>query len=174
MNHLKFLAVIVGIALVIGCAGTRPGSGYVDDVPNGIQRLIAENHSNDLYAVGTAKSLDEGTAIRKATLQARAMISRQFKTRVSALQKNYGEDLNTQVTGEFINVIDELTSVELTGSKMIKSMVRIERNKTISAKVLVVVSSEQLKTLIDEKLRDYTTFRASNAYKELLKRLELE
>lgn len=174
MKYLFNLLAVLSVAFLIGCAGTLPGKGYVNVLPDEIVRLIEKEHDNDLYAVGTANNFDEGMAIRQAALQARTEISRQFKTKISALQKDYSESVNGQNIGEFKNAIDELTTLELKGSKVIKSMARVEKNGSYSVKVLVVVSSEWLKDAIEEKMRDYTDFRASEAYKELFERLKLE
>ena len=66
------------------------------------------------------------------------------------------------------------STLEISGSKIAKSMVRREKQDLYSAKVLVVVSAEQLKSIIDQKLRDYTSFKATRAYRELEKRVERE
>jgi len=171
---MKHLIVTLGLFLVISCATTKPGNGYFNDVPDAIQQLISKQYSNDLYAIGTAKDVDEGRAIRQATLQARVAISKQFETNISALRNSYENKINDQTVDKISDIIDELTHIKLKGSKVIKSMIRPEKDGYYTAKVLVIVSSEQLKSLIDQQLRDYTEFKFSEEYRKLMERLNLE
>lgn len=166
---LFFLAAV----LMNGCTQSSR-KGYSDPVPDEIQRLIKGKYSNSLYAVGISTGPDESIAINKATLQARAELSREFKSQIEVLQKDYQEALQGQVSGEYNQVMEIFSTLEISGSKIAKSMVRQEKQDLYSAKVLVVVSAEQLKDIIDQKLRDYTSFKATRAYRELERRVEKE
>jgi len=171
MKRLLALLVAIAVIAVIGCASNNVSKGYVNVVPDEINKLIKTEYSEDIYAVGTAVAKSEGVALVKAALQARAIISRQFESKVAALQNDYKEEINGRPAGEFTSIISELTNVTLVNSTEALSMVKKE-NGEYKAKVLVVISSEQLKDMLDQKLRDYTSFRASKAYEELLNRLK--
>ena len=176
-QHLKQFVFVAGttlaMVLMIGCAGTKPGKGYVSDIPSEIQKLIKDKYSEALYSVGTATGPNEGIAKRKATMQARAEIAREFKAQIDGLKKMYEEAVNNKSLEEYKQTIEIFASLEVSGSKIAKSMVRKEKTG-YSAKVLVVVSAEQLKAIIDEKMQALTSFRASKAYKELEERVEKE
>ncbi len=170
MKRLLGLIVVAAVIFVVGCA-SNISKGYINVIPNEIAKLIKSEYSEDIYAVGTAVAKSEGLALSKAALQARAIISRQFKSNVAALQNDYKEEINTRSVGEFTSIISELTSVTLVNSTEVLSMVKDDGGK-YKAKVLVVISSEQLKDMLDQKLNEYTSFRASKAYGELLNRLK--
>jgi hypothetical protein len=165
------IAAMVGMG---GCAATKPGKGYIDDTPDEIQRLIEKNYKNGLYAVGTASAADEAMARTKAVMQARAEIARQFKVQIDALQKGYEESVSNAATEEYSQVMEVFAVLELNGSTIAKSMVRREHGAGYSAKVLVVVSAQQFKALLDEKMRAYTSYKASQAYKDLEARVRQE
>ncbi len=167
------IVVTVSFTLM-NCASAKPGTGYVEDTPDDIQKLIKKEFSEAVYAVGTATGPDEGTATRKATLQARAEIAREFKSQIDVLQKSYEESINDKAVQEYQQATEIFATLEVVGSKIAKSMVREEKDGTFSAKVLVVLSAEQLKALMDEKMQAYTSFKASKAYKELEERVERE
>lgn len=159
---------------LINCTSTKPGTGYVEDTPDDIQKLIKKEYEEAVYAVGTATGPEEGTATRKATMQARAEIAREFKAQIDVLQKSYEESINDKSVEEYQQATEVFATLEVSGSQIAKSMVRKEKNGTYSAKVLVVVSAEQLKAIIDEKMQAYTSFKASKAYKELEERVARE
>ena len=159
---------------LVNCAGSKPGTGFVEDTPDDIQKMIKKEYTEAVYAVGTATGPDEGTATRKATMQARAEIAREFKAQIDVLQKSYEESLNNNAVEEYQQATEVFATLDVSGSKIAKSMVREEKDGTYLAKVLVVVSAEQLKALIDEKMQAYTSFKASKAYKELEERVAKE
>lgn len=171
---IEGLIILNFILMFIGCIGNKPGNGYVNDTPNEIEKLITRKYKKAVYAVGTASSAEEGLAIRKATLQARSEIAREFKTQIDVLQKSYEESINDRVVEEYQETIEIFAALEISGSVIAKSMVRKEKNNNYYAKVLVVVSAKQLKSIIDEKMRNYTSFKASQAYKALEERVRLE
>lgn len=165
-------AVVVACGLVT-CAGHRPGAGYTDVVPREIRRLIAKEHGEGLHAVGSAVAPREGLAVRIAALEARAELARRFRAQVDALQKSYEELVNRRDAREYQETIEILASLELSGSEIAKSMVR-RRKRSYTAKVLVVVSAQQLKKLVDKETQAYTSFRASKAYQALEERVRRE
>ncbi len=167
--------IIVSFTLMLAnCAGTKPGNGYVDDTPDEIQELIDKKYSQGIYSLGTASGPGEGIAKRKATMQARAEIAREFKLQLDVLQKSYEEAVNDKSIEEYSQVMEIFATLEISGSQVAKSMVRSDKNGMFSAKVLVVVSAERVKAIIDEKMQAYTSFKAAKAYKELEERVARE
>ncbi len=167
--------LLIGIVLFSGCINRFSKSGqYEDSVPPELQRIIKEKCQEGLYSVGAATAADEMMAINKATMQARAEIARQFKAQVNVLQKDYQEAVSERATGEYSQVMDVFSTLELNGSQIIKSMVRQGDNNQYSAKVLVAVTAQRMKEVIDERMRAFTSFRAAKAYKELEDRVERE
>lgn len=158
---------------LMGCAGSKPGEDYVSDTPKEIEKLIEEKYSEAIYAVGTATGPSEQIAKSKGEMQARAEIARQFKSQIDVLQKSYEEAVNDKSLEEYKQVMEIFASLEITGTKVVKSMVRKEKG-SYSAKILVVVSAEQFKAILDEKMQAMTSFRASQAYKELEDRVARE
>lgn len=173
-TRLLGVMYVVGLSLcLMNCAATKPGKGYVDNTPDEIQKLIDKKYKQSMHAVGTATSGEENTATSKATVQARAEIARVFKVQIDALQKLYEESVNNKELGEYKQAVEIFASLELDGSEIAKSMVRKEK-KGYSAKVLVVVSAEQLKKMLEERMAAITSFKASKAYKELEDRVAKE
>jgi hypothetical protein len=173
----KSLSAVVVFALgllLAQCAGSKPGTGYVDDTPDEIRKLVEHKYSQGLFAVGSASGSDENLAHNKAVMQARAEIARQFKSQIDVLQKSYEESLNGESNDDYNQAVEVFATLQLNGSKIVKSMLRKERSGEYAAKVLVVVSAEQVKALIDEKMQAYTSFKASEAYKELENRVSRE
>ena len=166
-------AVFVAFTLTM-CGPKPPAKGYADSVPDEMERLVKKSYSQSVYAVGTATGPTEAIATEKATMDARAEIARQFKSQIDALQKSYEETVNDKAVEEYSQVQEIFATLEVSGSKAAKTMVRPEKKGTFSAKVLVVVSAEQLKSMLDEKMQMYTSFRASKAYEELEKRVARE
>ena len=89
------------------------------------------------------------------------------------LQKDYQEALQGQASGEYNQVMEIFSHL-----RSVAQNCQIDGQSgawdLYSAKVLVVVSAEQLKDIIDQKLRDYTSFKATRAYRELERRVEKE
>jgi len=162
-------------ALFTGCNSKTGGyAKFWDTVPVEIEKLIKDKHHDGLYAVGTARGADEMSAINKASMQARAEVARQFKITLSAIQRDYQEAAGERAGGEYSQVIEIFTTLELRGSRIVKSMVTREKDGHYVAKVLVVVSAQEIKVLLDERFRAYTSVRASKAYRELAARAEQE
>ncbi len=166
-NIFKGVITVMLTFALVNCTGTKPGPGLVKDIPNDIQKLIKKEYSEAVYAVGTATGPMEGAATRKATMKARAEIAREFKVQVDVLQKSYEESINNKSVEKFQEATELFATLEVSGSRIAKSMVRKEKDGIYSAKVLVVVSAEQFKAILDEKMRAYTSFKASKAYKKL-------
>ena len=176
MIFLRVITIMaLSAALFTGCNSKTAGYGrFADTVPSEMEKLIKDKHQDGLYAVGTARSADEMSAINKASMQARAEVARQFKITLNALQRDYQEAAGERSGGEYSQVIEIFTTLELRGSRIVKSMVTREKDGRFVAKVLVVVSANEMKVLLDERFRAYTSVRASKAYKELSARAEQE
>jgi hypothetical protein len=166
------VATFISLSLM-NCAGAKAGKGYTGNTPDEIDKLINQKFKTAIYAVGTGEGSNENVAVEKATMRATAAIARQFKLQIDALQKLYEESVNDKSLEEYKQAIEIFASMEISGSKVEKTMVRKEKN-TFSAKVLVVVAAEQFKAMLDEKMASITSFKASKAYEELENRVAKE
>ncbi|MFP4162844.1 MAG: hypothetical protein ACLFQB_05080 [Chitinispirillaceae bacterium] len=146
----------------------------MDTVPDEIEELIEKKCKEGLYAVGSARAGEEMVAVNRATMQARAEIARQFEAEVNVLQKDYQEAVNERTTGEYSQVMEVFSTLELNGSQIVKSMIRKDSDGQYSAKVLVAVTAQRMKEVIDERMSAFTSFRAAEAYKELEERVQRE
>lgn len=160
--------------LFVGCGPKPANVGYSDTVPDEIQRLIKQFYADGIFAVGTGTGPDESVAANKATMSARSEIAKQFKAQIDVLQKEYDEDVNDKTSGEYSQVTEIFAQLDIGGSKVVKTLVHQEPGKDYSAKVLVVVSAEQVKNMLEQKLSSYASFKASKAYKELEERAQRE
>lgn len=168
------IGIVVVLSLLLHCAGSKPSFEYTDEIPEEIQKLIKQLYVDAVYSVGTASDRNEGVAIRKATLQARAELVRQFQTQIDVLQKSYEESINDKTVEDYQQAIEAFATLEVSGSKAVKSLIRKDEEGLYTAKVLVVVSAERLKTIVEDKLQNYTSFKASKAYQELEERVARE
>jgi hypothetical protein len=171
----------VGVAFLVafllmayGCGPKPANTGYSDTVPDELQHLIKQFYNDGIYAVGTAIGPNESVASNKATLSARSEIAKQFKAQIDVLQKEYDEEINDKTSGEYSQVTEIFAQLDIGGSKVVKTLVHQDAGKDYSAKVLVVVSAEQVKNLFEQKLGSYESFKASKAYKELEERAARE
>lgn len=167
----KILLVVSFIVFVFGCAGGKSASGYNSTMPSEFEKLIEDEYKDALTAVGTAIGEKEDICIRKAELQARATLAREFKSQVDQLQKSFEESVNDQTLEEYSQVVEVFATVEMENVKVIKSLVKELKDGKISAKVLIAMSADDIKNSIDNKLGSYTSFKASKAYKELEERV---
>ncbi len=168
---------IIGFAIfsmVVGCGPKPVNKGYVDDTPDELIELVENKYHQSVYAIGTADGPNETIARNKATMQARAELARQFQAEVNALQKDYLQAVNGHPGDEHSQVMEVFSSMDISGSSIAKSMIRQKDSDSFSAKVLVVISAEKLKELLDDKTRSYTSFRAMEAYKKLEQRVKRE
>ncbi len=173
--RLWTFAVAASVALMAAsCSSKAVNKGYQDDIPVDIQRLIDKEYNEAIYAVGTANGPTEAIAQDKAVMAARAEIARLFQSQIDVLQKRYEETVNNKGAEEYQQVMETFATLEMRGSQIAKSMVRPERSGRYSAKALVVISAEQMKQIVDEKMSSYTSFRAAKAYEELEQRVERE
>jgi hypothetical protein len=175
LNQLTTVAAAgVAVLAFAGCNPKPVNRGYQDDVPPEMQRLIDKEYQEAMYAVGAASGPTESIARDKAVMAARAEIARLFESQVDVLQKRFEETVNQDDIEEYQQVMETFATLEVRGSQIAKSMVRPEKSGNYSAKALVVVSAEQMKQIVDEKLSSYTSFRAARAYKELEERVKRE
>lgn len=168
---VKSLVLITLIISIIGCAGSKPASGYNSTIPAEMEKLIKNDYSKDLTAIGSAEGEKEDVCVRKAELQARASLAREFKSQVDQLQKSYEESINDKTLEEYSQVVEIFATVEMENVKVVKSLIKEQKDGLLSAKVLIVMSADDIKNSIDNKLGSYTSFKASKAYKELEERV---
>jgi len=179
MKNMSSRILTLGAAFVASfmftfCGSSKPGQGYVDNTPDDMQELIAKKFSKGVYAIGTATGPNENIAVEKAAQNGRAELARKFKAQIDALQKGYAEATNNKGLEEYKQVIEIFASLEISGSSIAKSMVRPEKDGSFSAKALIAVTAEDMKAVIDEKMQTYTSYKATEAYKELEARVAKE
>lgn len=170
-EKIKFYVLAVLILLFIGCAGSKSASGYNSTLPSELEKLIEGEYKDDLTAVGSAEGEKEDISVRKAEVQARAALAREFKAQVDQLQKSYEESVNDKTLEEYNQVVEIFATVEMENVKVVKSLVKELKNGKYSAKVLIAMSANDIKNSIENKLGTYTSFKASKAYKELEERV---
>ena len=175
----RHIYILVGLSLFLtiqfaGCASSKPAAGYHSTVPDEIEKLIEKEYSQSIYSVGSDEAEKEDVAIRKAEMQARASIAREFKSQIDQLQKIYEGSVNDKSIEEYSTVIENFSTIKLEHAKVVKSMVKEISGGMVSAKVLVVISAAQLKESIENRLGEYTSFKASKAYSELEERVAAE
>ena len=175
-RHTLLISLISAflISQIAGCAASKPDAGYRSTLPGEITKLIEKEYKNSIYAVGSDEAEKEDIAIRKAEMQARAAIAREFKSQIDQLQKNYEGSVNDKSIEEYSTVIENFSTIKLENARVVKSMVKDVAGGMVSAKVLVVISAAQLKESVEDRLGDYTSFKASKAYSELEERVASE
>jgi hypothetical protein len=139
-----------------------------------MQDLINSKYSQALHAVGTAVGPNEGIAQQKAEMQARAELATIFQAQVDNLKKSYQEAVNDKAMEEYKNTIEIFTHITISGTQTAKAMIKTLDNGSFQAKVLMVLSAESLKALVDEKMNAMTAFKATQGYKELEDRVTKE
>lgn len=150
-------------------ATVQPSSepGWEEANPRAIQELIDGKYSEGLWNVGTAEGPNEGVAIRKATMQARGELARQYRSKIDVLQKSYEETANKELVDEYNQVLEILSTLRLQGSIPVKELVQKKADGTYTAKVLVVVSANDVVAQIKEKARAFTSLKTIQEFKTL-------
>jgi hypothetical protein len=172
IKSVGMLAVSFSVIAMIGCAGTKKPieTGEADEAvisnPKPIESLIEKKYSQSIHAVGQASALDKVTAVKKARLDAQQQIADVFRNDISNLQKSFLEAVNKEQLEEYRNTVESFTNITLTGVSEAKSMLSKGKDG-YTAYVLMTVSAETIKNLIDEKTNALTNFKALAAYKEL-------
>lgn len=160
------------VVSMIGCAANnRPiNTGSPGDAETGIPKLIEnmieKKYSQSIHAVGEASSTDKVIAVKKARLDAEHQIANTFRNDMSGLQKNFLEEVNNQRLEEFRVTVESFTNITLQGVSEAKQMLS-KGKEGYTAYVLMTVSAETIKNLIDEKTSALTNFKALQSYKEL-------
>lgn len=180
MNHfiksIGMLAVSLAVVSIIGCGGkvAVKDTGKTVDAegayPKAIESAIEKKYSQSIHAVGMASSLDKVTAAKKARLDAENQIANTFRNDLSALQKSFLEEVNNQQLEEYRNTVESFTNITLQGVSEAKAMVT-QGKDGYTAYILMTVSAETIRDLIDERTNALTNFKALEAYKELEERV---
>ncbi len=167
-----FIPVLMIIAFVAGCGGSKEVTPPPSDVPDWY--LNPPSDPNFLFAPKSASSADMQLSIEKATAEARADISRQMEVRVQSLVKKFDEEVgtgnDTQLLSQFTSASKQVTSNVLNGSKVKSQKVGREGN-LYRAYVLVQLpigaAADQLLQSMKKNDKTYTRFRATETFKEL-------
>ncbi len=163
----------VFLLIFFGCGSKPIIAGYQSTIPEQMQERIGQRWRDGIWAVGTATGPEENVTVSKATANARAELARQFRAQVDVLERGYDESVNHESVLEYSEVKEIFATLEITGSRQDMVLVKEDRG-VYSAKVLLVVSAQQFKSVIDHKLNAYTSFKAQEAYEELQARVERE
>jgi hypothetical protein len=155
----------------IGCAGTiKKKTGAAGDAeslyPKIIENLLEKKYAQSIKAVGMGTDPDKVTAAKKARLDAENQIANVFRNDLSALQKSFLEAVNQEHLEEYRNTVESFTNIQLQGISEAKATIA-EGKDGFTAYILMTVSAETLKNLIDQKTSALTNFKAMKAYKEL-------
>ena len=177
LKSITMLAVSsFAFAFLAGCGGNKTlDRGNPDEAegmyPPAIEKLIQKKYASSIHAVGMGSHPDRITAAKKARLDAQNQIANTFRNEVSALQKSFLEAVNDQQLEEYRNTVESFTNIELQGVSEAKATFS-EGKDGYTAYILMTVSAETLKDLIDEKTAKLTNFKALQAYQELEARVE--
>lgn len=175
-------AVLVGAGLcfltaVVGCGGKQSMKKDLGDegdaqglYPRAIEKLMNKEYAKSVKAVGMGTHPDKITAVKKARLDAKQQIARQFREEISLLQKSFVEAVNEKKLEEMKETVEGFANIELSGVEEIKTMYTEGKNG-YTGYVLMAVSAETLKNMIDERTNQLTNFKAMKAYKELEERV---
>ncbi|GEM_PF-1337504 len=181
MNRfIKSLSAMVIASFVVfsmvGCGGKSvvkdTGSAAEAELthPKLIEDLIQKKYSQSIHAVGQGSAPDKITAVKKARLDAQNQIGYTFRNDMSALQKSFLEAVNNEQLEEYVSTIESFTNITLQGVTEAKSMLS-QGKDGYTAYVLMTISAETIKDLIDERTNTLTNFKALKAYKELEERV---
>jgi hypothetical protein len=174
-RFLKTAAMLVSVSFLfsafIGCgAPIKKKTGSADDAgslyPKVIEDLLEKKYNQSIKAVGLGTDPDRVTAAKKARLDAENQIANVFRNDLSALQKSFLEAVNQEHLEEYRNTVESFTNIQLQGVSEAKATVS-EGKDGYTAYILMTVSAETLKNLIDQKTSALTNFKALKAYKEL-------
>jgi len=171
----------VAVALIIcSCGGSKnltKDYGSVEETtsiyPKVIEDLMNKKYKESIKAVGTANSPDLEIARKKAQNDAFDQIGRQFKQEVSWWDKRFQQELNGQKLEDFRSTTGNFGYITLQGAQPVKEVVSKGKDG-YRVYVLVIVTVETMKNLMQEKLNSITEIQATNAYKELDARVARE
>jgi len=174
-NAFLFISLSCFTVALLGCASSvKKSTGSAEEAtslyPKVIEDLLEKKYALSIKAVGMGSHPDRVTATKKARLDAENQIANIFRNEVSALQKSFLEAVNQEQLEEYKNTVESFTNIELQGVTEAKAVLT-EGKDGFTAYILMTVSAETLKDLIDQKTNALTNLKATEAYKELEERV---
>lgn len=169
------LPIILSLSVIylVGCASHK---NLVDASTGKIPKWYSNvpQDPNYFFAANSQTSRDMQMAVDKATTAARADIARQVQTKMSGIEKLFGQEVgtsdNSEILSEFTQATKDVTDETLSGTHVTKQKIMKDGN-TFRAYVLVEYPIGAANQALMQQLKTnnhlYTRFRASQAFKEL-------
>lgn len=163
----------VSIIYVAGCASNKNlANTSTGKIPEWYTNVPKD--PNYFFAANSQTSQDMQMAVDKATTGARADIARQVQTKMSSLQKLFGQEVgvsdSSQILSQFTQATKSVTDESLSGSHVSKEKI-IKAGDIFRAYVLVEYPVGAANQALMQQLKTnnhlYTRFQASKAFKEL-------
>ena len=177
----KFFIPITFIFLVTGLIGCASNKNLADASTGKIPEWYSNvpKDPNYFFAANSQTSRDMQMAVDKATTAARADISRQVQTKMSSLQKLFGQEVgtsdNSQILSQFTQATKSVTDESLSGSHVSKQKI-VKNGNIFRAYVLVEYPVGAANKALMQQLKAnnhlYTRFQASKAFQELNKEVK--
>lgn len=179
MRKIFFSIFLFTTLVLVGCGGSQhnlPGTD-VGDMPDWF--LNPPTDPNFLYAAKTESSRDMQMALDKAANSGRAEIARQVEVKMSALEKQFKEEVgeaeNSTMLQQFTQATKSVTNQSLNGSR-IKEQKLFQDGNTWRAYVLVEypigAANVQLMEAMKKNQEMYTRFRSTQTFEELDKEIQ--
>jgi hypothetical protein len=157
------LLCLLLVAVIAGCGSSIPG--WFTSPPA---------DEDALYGVGTGESQDLQMATTRAQEAARVQISRNAESKVSALFKQFSEQVGGIEDGEFLQMATDvsktITSMVTTATSVVEQKVE-NLDGGFRAYALMKMPIGEANAAIVNRIKAqqnlYTRFRASQAYQEL-------
>ena len=168
------IVFVIGLLLVLGCAGSRKMSGPCPDWFNS-----PPTDPEHIYAVATATSSQLQLALNKAKAESRTELAAQIETRVLALIKQFdaetGNPADANVNTLYEQALKQVVSQTLTGSRVAKQTSAKEGEVWRACMLMEVPTGEANAALLNQAKRAeelYTRFRASQSFQEMEQEVE--
>lgn len=168
-----FIFVLLMIYLA-GCGSSNKNLSSVDtgNIPDWY--LNPPKDPNYLFSPQTQTSQDMQLAINKAITAGRADIARQVEVKLNSLEKQFGEEVGTDSSSEFLSQFTQATKTvtdqTLIGSRVDKQTL-VKDGNIFRAYVLVEYPLGEANQALMQQIKNnehlYTRFRSSQAFNEL-------
>ncbi|MDA1191210.1 MAG: LPP20 family lipoprotein [Candidatus Poribacteria bacterium] len=155
------------------CGGKSP----VSSLPDWVEQPPAD--PEHLYGVGTGESAEMGMALSKAEHAARVQITRNIEAKVSALFKQFTEEVGVGADAEYLSMATDVSksvASEVLGGTRVKDQQLSNEDGRYRAWVLMEMpigeASARLRAQIRAQQNVYTRFRASQGFQQLEEEVE--
>jgi hypothetical protein len=182
-SHIAWVSVLILVALIAGCAkGKAPSDAKavkqtLSETPKWYDKPPRDD--DHLYAASTATSQDLQMAVDKAKQDAMVNLGTQFEANVRGLFQRFQEETGLAGDSQFIEestrTSEVLVDEVLIGVREKDKAMKQEGN-TYRAYILMELPIGEANLALAERLRQneylYTRVRATEAYKELERKIE--